>query len=57
MRLAFNMGVGFVIVVAEAGAKALCAALRALGEEPIEMGRVVTVPSDTPFEDRVRYDG
>ena len=30
--------------------------LRAAGESPVDMGRVVTVPGDTAFEERVAYD-
>jgi phosphoribosylformylglycinamidine cyclo-ligase len=55
MRRAFNLGVGFVFVVAAADSEGLCASLAAAGEEPIPMGDVVTVSADTPFEDRVRY--
>jgi len=56
MRRTFNLGVGFVFVVPASGERALVETLRGLGESPIELGRVVAVPEDTPFEDRVRYD-
>jgi phosphoribosylformylglycinamidine cyclo-ligase len=56
MRRTFNNGVGFVMIVPEREVEAISATLRAAGESPIEMGRVVTVPGDTPFEDRVAYD-
>ncbi len=55
MRRTFNMGVGFVIIVPESEAAATLSTLRAAGEAPMEMGHVVAVPNDTPFEDRVRY--
>jgi phosphoribosylformylglycinamidine cyclo-ligase len=55
MRRTFNLGVGFVLVVGEADAAALKQTLRDLGEEPIDVGRVVTVDRDTRFEERVRY--
>jgi len=55
MRRTFNMGVGFVLVVPSDGAGRLIDSLRALGEPPIELGTVVALPEDTPFEDRVRY--
>jgi len=56
MRRAFNLGVGFVLVVPKAAARATCEWLRAHAEEPIEMGEIVAVPSDKPFEERVRYE-
>ncbi len=37
---AFNMGVGFVIVVPEAAVESTCARLRDSGEEPWELGRI-----------------
>jgi phosphoribosylformylglycinamidine cyclo-ligase len=55
MRRAFNLGVGFVIIVPpgeQAGAEA---ALRELGEQPIVLGTVVPVPADRAFEDRVEW--
>ncbi len=55
MRRAFNMGVGFVIVVAEEQAARAFEALRAAGVLPFEMGRVVRVPVDRPFEERVEW--
>jgi len=56
MRRTFNLGVGFVFVVPAAGFEALVATLREVGESPIDLGRVVATPRDTPFEERVRYD-
>ncbi len=56
MRRTFNLGIGFVMIVPESQARALEDTLRSVGETPIDMGRVVSVPKDTPFEDRVAYD-
>jgi phosphoribosylformylglycinamidine cyclo-ligase len=56
MRRTFNCGVGYVMVVPENEADAVSATLRAAGESPIDLGRVVAVPRDTAFEDRVAYD-
>ena len=56
MRRTFNLGVGFVMIVPEKQASALSNTLRAAGETPIDMGRVVSVPKDTAFEERVAYD-
>jgi phosphoribosylformylglycinamidine cyclo-ligase len=53
MRRAFNLGVGFVFIVGEHDAAKARAALAAEGESPIELGRVVTVGPETPFEERV----
>ena len=55
MRRTFNLGIGFVFVVAEAAVDATRAALASLGERPIDLGVVVPVDADTPFEDRVRF--
>ncbi len=56
MRRTFNLGVGFVLVVPAASASAVRSSLRSLGEEPIDVGEIVPVPEDTPFEERVRYE-
>jgi phosphoribosylformylglycinamidine cyclo-ligase len=56
MRRTFNLGVGYVLVVPERDLDAISTALRALGETPLDMGRVVSVPRDTAFEERVAYD-
>jgi phosphoribosylformylglycinamidine cyclo-ligase len=56
MRRAFNLGVGLVLVVPKGAVRAVSESLRALGEAPLEMGEVVTVPQGTPFEERVRYE-
>jgi len=55
MRRTFNLGVGFVFVVAQGDAARAASALRDLGEEPIELGRVVRVPADRAFEQRVEW--
>jgi phosphoribosylformylglycinamidine cyclo-ligase len=55
MRRTFNVGVGFVFVVPAAQAAAAQQALRAAGEAPFALGRVVTVPLDRPFEERVEW--
>jgi phosphoribosylformylglycinamidine cyclo-ligase len=55
MRATFNLGIGFVMIVPASGAPRLSEALRAAGESPIALGRVVRVAPNTPFEERVRY--
>ncbi len=55
MRRTFNLGIGFVMIVPERELAALSTTLRAAGETPVEMGRVVSVPQDMPFEERVVY--
>ncbi len=55
MRRAFNVGVGYVFVVPAADAPKAERALRAAGEHPFELGRVVAVPPDRPFEERVEW--
>ena len=56
MRRTFNLGVGFVFVVARddavARASASCAAS---ARQPIALGRVVRVPQTAPFEERVEW--
>lgn len=56
MRRTFNCGIGFVMIMPEREVEAIFATLRAAGESPVDMGRIVTVPGDTAFEDRVTYD-
>ncbi len=56
MRRTFNLGVGFVFIVPASQAAALVATLRGAGESPFEIGSVVQVDRETPFEERVRYD-
>jgi phosphoribosylformylglycinamidine cyclo-ligase len=55
MRRTFNVGVGFLFVVALADAARAYGALRALGEAPIALGHVVRVPANRPFEERVEW--
>jgi phosphoribosylformylglycinamidine cyclo-ligase len=55
MRRAFNLGVGFVFVVPQAEQARALEVLRGLGEAPFEMGRVVRVEADRPFEERVEW--
>jgi phosphoribosylformylglycinamidine cyclo-ligase len=55
MRRTFNLGVGFVFVVAERDAGRTGDVLRSLGEAPLTLGRVVRVPADRPFEERVEW--
>lgn len=52
MRRTFNLGVGFVLVVDPASAEKVSEALRAAGEAPFTLGRVV---SASPEDERVRY--
>jgi phosphoribosylformylglycinamidine cyclo-ligase len=56
MRRAFNLGVGLVVVVDGARAEAVTEALRAAGEAPFVLGRVVAMPG-AEDEARVRYAG
>jgi phosphoribosylformylglycinamidine cyclo-ligase len=55
MRRTFNVGVGFVFVVPAGEVARAEAALRAVGEAPFVLGRVVRVPPDRPFEERVEW--
>lgn len=55
MRRTFNVGVGFVFFVAADAAARAEEALRAANEAPFVLGRVVRVPSDRPFEERVEW--
>ncbi|HEY8073687.1 MAG TPA: phosphoribosylformylglycinamidine cyclo-ligase [Labilithrix sp.] len=55
LRRVFNLGVGFVFVVPAADAARTNEALRAIGEEPIDLGEVVRVPDGTDFEARVVF--
>ncbi len=56
MHRTFNGGIGFVFIVKRGGEDAALVALRALGESPVVMGEVVTVPADTEFEARVQWN-
>jgi phosphoribosylformylglycinamidine cyclo-ligase len=55
MRRTFNVGVGFVVVVPPADVARAEQALRDVGESPFVLGRVVRVPADRPFEERVEW--
>jgi len=53
LRRTFNLGVGFVFVVPKADEAKTTEALRAIGDAPFSMGHVVSLPKETPFEERV----
>jgi len=55
LRRVFNLGIGFVFVVAAADAQRTTEALVAIGESPIALGEVVQVPEGTDFEARVVF--
>jgi phosphoribosylformylglycinamidine cyclo-ligase len=55
MRRTFNVGIGFVFIVPAADVARTEQALRAAGEAPFVLGRVIGVPSDRPFEERVEW--
>jgi phosphoribosylformylglycinamidine cyclo-ligase len=55
MRRTFNLGVGFVVVVPEAERARAEEVLRAEGERPLDLGVIVRVPADRPFEERVEW--
>jgi phosphoribosylformylglycinamidine cyclo-ligase len=55
MRRAFNLGIGFVFVVTDAEAARTGEVLRAMGEAPVTLGRIVSVGADRAFEDRVEW--
>jgi phosphoribosylformylglycinamidine cyclo-ligase len=57
MRSTFNMGVGYVVVVPASDASRAREVLRAAGEAPLELGTIVRVPADRPFEERVEWPG
>jgi phosphoribosylformylglycinamidine cyclo-ligase len=52
MLRTFNCGVGMVLVAAAAEAEAIVAALRAAGEEPIALGRIIEASGE-----RVAFTG
>jgi phosphoribosylformylglycinamidine cyclo-ligase len=41
MRHVFNLGVGLIIIIPEASVEAACTSLRAMGEKPFVIGRIV----------------
>jgi phosphoribosylformylglycinamidine cyclo-ligase len=55
LRRVFNLGIGFVFVVAAADLARTNEALVAIGETPIDLGEVVRVPDGTDFEARVVF--
>jgi phosphoribosylformylglycinamidine cyclo-ligase len=55
MRRTFNLGVGFVFIVREQDRSRAMDALAGEGEAAFEVGRVVAVPHDRPFEERVEW--
>jgi phosphoribosylformylglycinamidine cyclo-ligase len=55
LRRVFNLGVGFVLVVAAEHAARAQGALAGLGEAPIDLGEIVAVAPDTDFEARVVF--
>ena len=55
MRRTFNMGVGFLFVVPAGEVDRARQALEAAGEKPFALGRIVQVPADRPFEERVEW--
>jgi phosphoribosylformylglycinamidine cyclo-ligase len=55
MRRTFNVGIGYVFIVAAAEAGRASDALRAIGESPIALGHIVPVGADRAFEERVEF--
>jgi phosphoribosylformylglycinamidine cyclo-ligase len=55
LRRVFNLGVGFVFIVAAEHADRAREALVQQGEAPIDLGEVVAMPADTDFEARVVF--
>jgi phosphoribosylformylglycinamidine cyclo-ligase len=53
LRRTFNCGIGYVFVVPAADVARALEVLRRLGEAPVQMGEIIAVPRDTPFEERV----
>jgi len=56
MRRTFNIGLGYVIVVAQHDADRALALLRSVGEDPRIVGEVISVDRSVEFEDRVVFD-
>jgi phosphoribosylaminoimidazole (AIR) synthetase len=57
MRRTFNVGVGFVVVVAASDADRAVDALRDGAQGAFRLGTIVAVPPDRPFEERVEWPG
>ena len=55
MQRAFNLGIGFVIIVPPHETPRALEVLAAAGEQPSVLGRVVRCATDTPFESRVEW--
>lgn len=55
MRRVFNLGVGFVFVVAAGDAQRTTEVLTGIGESPIALGEIVEMPAGTDFEARVVF--
>ncbi|HSO39902.1 MAG TPA: phosphoribosylformylglycinamidine cyclo-ligase [Labilithrix sp.] len=55
LRRVFNLGIGFVFVVPAAEVARTNEALRAIGEDPIDLGEIVKMPIETEFEARVVF--
>ena len=55
LRRVFNLGIGFVFVVPADHAARTSEALVAIGEQPIDLGEVVSMPEGTDFEARVVF--
>jgi phosphoribosylformylglycinamidine cyclo-ligase len=55
MRRTFNMGIGYVVVVAQVDAGRARDVLQALGETPVAEGSLVSVEATRPFEQRVEW--
>jgi phosphoribosylformylglycinamidine cyclo-ligase len=55
LRRVFNLGVGFVFVVAKEDAARATEALASIAEAPIDLGEIVSVPDGTDFEARVIF--
>ncbi len=57
LRRTFNLGLGFVIVVAKGDADRALEQLRSVGEDPRVVGEIVAMDPATPFEERVAFVG
>jgi phosphoribosylformylglycinamidine cyclo-ligase len=55
MRTAFNVGVGFVAIVATGDVERALQVLGSAGEKAFVLGTVVPVSPDCPFEERVQW--
>jgi phosphoribosylformylglycinamidine cyclo-ligase len=55
LRRVFNLGIGFVFVVARDDVARITEALSAIGERAIDLGEIITMPEGTDFEARVVF--